>query len=120
MLDKATAQRDELVSQGMSVSLLDDLTRALGEFEKTLEATWTGRRDHVGVSGDLTADASEIGEQVRLLDELLRYWFGDNAELMGAWISARKVLGPFRSRASRTGVKGDAGGGGTGRGRRRS
>jgi hypothetical protein len=24
---------------------------------------------------------------------------GDNAELMGAWISARNVLGPFRSRS---------------------
>ena len=26
------------------------------------------------------------------------YRFGDNAELMGAWASARNVLGPFRPR----------------------
>ena len=25
--------------------------------------------------------------------------FGDNAELMGAWTSARNVLGPFKSHA---------------------
>ena len=99
MLDKATAQKDLLVSQGMSMSLLDDLAKALGELEKTLEATRAGRRDHVGASADLTAVASEIVEQVRLLDGLVRYRFGDNAELMGAWISARNVLGPFRSRS---------------------
>jgi hypothetical protein len=98
MLDKATAQKDLLVSLGMSASLLDDLARALAEFEKTLEATRAGRRDHVGASADLDAVATEIVEQVRLLDGLVRYRFGDNAELMGAWISARNVLGPFRSR----------------------
>jgi len=36
---------------------------------------------------------------VRLLDGLVRYRFGDNVELMGAWASARNVEGPFRSKA---------------------
>ena len=56
------------------------------------------RRDHVGASADLQAVTAEITEQVRLLDGLVRYRFGDNAELMGAWASARNVLGPFRPR----------------------
>jgi len=43
--------------------------------------------------------ATELGEQVRVLDGLVRDRFGDNAELMGAWLSARNVLGPFRSHA---------------------
>jgi len=30
---------------------------------------------------------------------LVRYRFGDNAELMGAWASARYVEGPSRSKA---------------------
>ena len=84
------------------------------EFEQTLEATRAGRREHpslrsgqvVGASADLVAVAAEIAEQVRLLDGLVRYRFGDNAELMGAWASARNpslrsgqaVLGPFRSK----------------------
>jgi hypothetical protein len=59
----------------------------------------SGRREHVGASADLRAVATEIAEQVRLLDELVRYRFGDNAELMGAWASARNVEGPFRSKA---------------------
>ena len=34
-----------------------------------------------------------------MLDGLVRYRFGENAELMGAWASARNVEGPFRSNA---------------------
>ena len=64
-------------------------------------------RDHVGASADLEAIASEFGEQVRLLDGLVHYRFGDNAELMGAWASARNVVGPFRSKAEPEGGAGE-------------
>lgn len=57
-------------------------------------SSWLGRR----TSADLEAIAGEIGERVRLLDGLVRYRFGDDAELMGAWASARNVLGPFKSK----------------------
>jgi len=40
-----------------------------------------------------------------LLDGLVRYRFGDNAELMGAWASARNVHGPVRSKGEAEGVK---------------
>jgi hypothetical protein len=43
--------------------------------------------------------AAEIKEQVRVLDGLVRFRFGENAELMGAWASARNVLGPFKPKA---------------------
>jgi hypothetical protein len=99
MLEKATALKDLLVSLGMSEKLLGDLALGIAEFEKTLEATRAGRRDHVGATPDLRAVASEVIEHVRLLDGLVRYRVGDNAELMGAWASARNVLGPFRSHA---------------------
>jgi len=99
MLEKATAQKDVLVSHGMSEQLLDDLASVIVEYEKTLEASRAGRRDHVGASADLEAVASEIAEQVRLLDGLVRYRFGDNPELMGAWASARNVLGPFKPKS---------------------
>jgi hypothetical protein len=79
MLEKATAQKDLFVSRWMSPALLDDLALALSEFEKTFEATWAGRREHVGASADLEAVAAEIVEEVRLLDGLVRYRFGDNA-----------------------------------------
>lgn len=97
MLDKATALKDVLVSRGMSAKLLDDLTAALTEFEQTLEATRTARLAHVGATADLQAVLAEISEQVRILDGLVRYRFGGNEELMGAWASARNVVGPFKS-----------------------
>jgi hypothetical protein len=99
MLTKATEQKDLLVSRGMSEKLLDDLAAALTAFEQTLEATRAARLEHVGASADLDAVFSEISQQVRLLDGLVRYRFGENAELMGAWASARNVEGPFRSKA---------------------
>jgi hypothetical protein len=98
MLEEATAQKDLLLSRGMSRKLLGDLAAALSEFEHTLEATRTGRREHVGASADLLAVTSRITEQVRVLDGLVRYRFGGDAELMGAWASARNVVGPFRAR----------------------
>jgi len=53
----------------------------------------------VEATADLKAVAAEIADQVRVLDGLVRYRFGDNAELMGAWASARNVLGPFKPKA---------------------
>ena len=99
MLEKATLHKDVLVNRGMSEQLLGDLAGALGEFELTIEATRAAQRQHIGASADLEAVAAEIAEQVRVLDGLVRYRFGDNAELMGAWASARNVLGPFKPKA---------------------
>jgi hypothetical protein len=98
MLKKATEQKELLVSRGMSEQLLDDLAAALTEFERTLEATRAARREHVGASADLESVAAEISLQVRLLDGVVRYRFGGNAELMGAWASVRNVVGPIRSK----------------------
>jgi len=105
-LEKATAQKDVLVSLGMSPQVVDDLGKSLGELERSLEATREGRREHVGASADLAAVAAEIAEQVQLLDGVVQYRFGDDAELMGAWASARTVLGPFKPKGQAAGEGG--------------
>jgi hypothetical protein len=97
ILTKATVEKDLLVGQGLSASLFDDMATTLSGFEQTLESTRAGRRDHTGASADLRRVDTEIGEQVRLLDGLVRYRFGGDAELMGAWNSARNVVGPSKS-----------------------
>jgi hypothetical protein len=97
MLNKATAVKDVLVKRGLSTTLLDDLTATVAEFEQTLEATRVARLNHVGATGDLRVVLADISEQVRILDGIVRYRFGDNQELMSAWASARNVMGPFRS-----------------------
>ena len=98
MLAKAQGQKDVLLGRGMPPTLLDDLAAALGGLEQTIEATRAGRRDHVGASADLKAVGVEIVKQIRALDGMVRYRFGDDAELMGAWRSARNVLGPFKTK----------------------
>jgi hypothetical protein len=103
MLEKATVHKELLVTRGMSETLLADITAAIEEFEQTLEATRAGRREPVGASADLRAVMAEISEQVKVLDGIVRYRFGDNAELMGAWASAHNVAGPFRSRTEPAG-----------------
>jgi len=75
-VNKATEQKELLGSRGMSEKLLDDLAAALTQFEHTLEATRAAKREHVGASADLDSVVSEISQQVRLLDGLVRYRFG--------------------------------------------
>src|SRR6266576_2088959 len=48
-----------------------------------------------GASADLRAVMAEVSEQVKVLDGVVRYRFGNNAELMGAWASVHSVVGPF-------------------------
>jgi hypothetical protein len=96
LLGKATVLKDALVGQGMSPTLLDNLAAAIADFEKTLEATRASKLEHVGASADLRAVASEISKLVRVLDGVVRFAYSDNAELMGAWASARDVVGPFK------------------------
>jgi hypothetical protein len=38
------------------------------------------------------------GGEDPLAGQVVRYRFGDNAELMGAWESARDVAGPFQTK----------------------
>src|SRR2546430_17185293 len=97
MLEKATAHKEMLVKRGMSETLIADITTAIEEFEQTLEATRAGRRDHVGASADLRAVMAEVSDEVKVLDGVVRYRFGDNAELMGAWASAHNVISHVRS-----------------------
>ena len=99
LLAKANEQKDLLVSHGMQASLLDDLGASLTEFEQTLESSRAGHRAHTGATADLEAVASEITEQVRVLDGLMQYRFRENAELMGEWTGVRNVVGPFKSRS---------------------
>jgi len=97
-LDKATAQKDVFLGLGMSPKVLDELAAALGEYEQTLEASRAARQEHVEASADLKAVATEITEQVDLLDSFVRYQFGDDPDVMSGWASARNVVGPFKSK----------------------
>jgi hypothetical protein len=93
LLAAGEGQRDELLKAGMTATLLEDLARMVAEFEAASEAARTARRDHIGARADLAVIATELTEQVKLLDGITRYRFGNDAELMTEWKAARQVLG---------------------------
>jgi hypothetical protein len=86
--------------------LWNDLRKHRGrrEISKFLARTPTPCRPH-----PLTPSPFRRGgtaEQVQLFDEVVQYRFGDDAELMGAWVSARNVLGPFKPKEQTPGESG--------------
>jgi hypothetical protein len=96
MLTEAVAQKDLLVKYGLAASLIDDLTKALDQYDAAVEETNAGRRAHVGARADLGAVTEELFKLVQLLDGLNQYRFRDDAEKLAAWVSAKNVVGPFR------------------------
>lgn len=93
LLAAAESQRELLVQEGMAPSLLEDLGRMVLDFEVVSEAARTARRDHIGARTDLEVIAAELMEQVKVLDGITRYRFGNDPELMAEWKAARQVLG---------------------------
>jgi hypothetical protein len=61
--------------------------------------SYLGEPGHVGASADLKAVLREIKAQIRVLEGLVRFCFGDQPGLMAAWASARNVLGPFKTKS---------------------
>jgi len=89
----AEQQKELLVQEGMSESLLDDLNRLVAQFETAIEAANTGRRDHIGARADLEVITTELLEQIKVLDGITRYRFGMSPEMMAEWNAVRRVLG---------------------------
>jgi len=89
----AEEQKDLLVSAGMKLELLDDLHRRVAEFEAAIETARTARRDHIGARADLSEIATELLEQVKVLDGITRYRFATDVKMMAEWEAARQVPG---------------------------
>jgi len=81
----------------MAPALLDKLARRVSVFEAASEAARTARRDHIGARADLEVITAELVEQVKLLDGITRYRFGNDPELMAEWKAARQMLGQSRN-----------------------
>jgi hypothetical protein len=68
MLAMAEAQREALVSEGMTPTLLEELGRMLMEFDAASEAARGARLDHIGARADLEEVTAELLEAVKVLD----------------------------------------------------
>ena len=93
LLVVAEGQRDLLVQGGMEPALLENLGRMVADFEAVSEAARTARRDHIGARADIEVIATELMEQVKVLDGITRYHFGNDPEVMAEWKAAKQVLG---------------------------
>ena len=89
----AEEQKEVLLKEGMAESLLDDLHRTVGEFEAAIEATNTGRRDHIGARAELEVITAELLDQIKVADGITRYRFGMAPEIMAMWKAVRRVPG---------------------------
>jgi hypothetical protein len=98
MLADGVANKDLFVGLGLSAPMLDDLGKALTQFEGVTESGSGGRSDHIGARADLDAVTAEALDLVELLNTFNSYRFREDPELSAAWNSARSVIGPSRSK----------------------
>jgi hypothetical protein len=110
MLAMAEAQKEALVSEGMTPTLLEELGKMLTEFDAASEAARAARLDHIGARADLEEVTAELLEAVKVLDGINRWRFGKDPELLVEWNAARHVPGAG-SRVSPRGPEGPVAGG---------
>ncbi len=94
LIGDATQHQEELVALGMAPALLDELTLQVGEFETAAEAGRTARRDHIGAREELEEVNASISGEVRAIDGIVGYSFGNNRDIMAEWRAAKRIPGP--------------------------
>jgi len=92
LLAAGEGQRDLLVQAGLAPTLFEELGKMVADFEAATEAAHTARRDHIGARVDLDVITAQLKEQVKLLDGITRYRFGDDVEMMAEWNAAKQML----------------------------
>jgi len=81
----------------MAPALIEDLARMVADFEAASENARKARRDHIDARADLEVISAELVEQVKVLDGITRYKFGNDPEVMTEWKAARQMLGQPRN-----------------------
>lgn len=100
----ARARQQLLAKYGLPDNLLDQLDAALDSFESAITEKNAGRVAHVGARADLSVVGAELLNKVRQLDALNRYRYRKDSESLAAWLSARNVAWPLRSRETPPGT----------------
>jgi hypothetical protein len=113
MLAMADAQKESLVSEGMSPTLLEQLGTMLTAFEAASESARASRLDHIGARADLEEVTVELTEMVNALDGINRWRFGSTPELLVEWNAAKHVrsAGTVPAKVSPRGPEGPVAGG---------
>jgi hypothetical protein len=99
MAGAAEAHQEVLAKHGLSASVLEQFGQMLDQFDAAVALGNDGRTAHIGATRDLQAVAQEIVRTVRVMDGRNRQRFADDAQLLGSWLGASRVLGRRRTAA---------------------
>ncbi len=97
--DQAKTNQELFLANGMAVTLIADLDKAIAEYEAAIERSSAGKRAHIGANAELGVVLRQIMLIVKLLDGLNQYRFENDAERLAAWNSARNIPGPGPDKA---------------------
>jgi hypothetical protein len=92
----AEANKELLLKQGLSESVLAQFGELLDRFDTAVLLANNGRTAHKGATKQLDELAAEIASVVRTMDARNRLRFQGNRQLLESWISASTVLGSKR------------------------
>lgn len=90
---EAEANKEVLSQYGLSEAVLEVYGQLLDQYDAAVKAGIEGRATHTGATKRLVALAQEAGQIVRAMDARNRYRFKNDAQALGAWISASAVFG---------------------------
>jgi hypothetical protein len=93
MASAAEAHKEVLAKHGLSASVLEQFGQMLDQFDAAVALGNDGRTAHIGATRELRAVAREIVRTVRVLDGPNRQRFAEDAQLLGSWLGASRVLG---------------------------
>lgn len=97
ILTAAQNQKELLVQHGLAETLLDDLVKNMGKFDRAVEQGGDARRIHVSASAELDAIGDEIVQLVQVMGTLNRSRFAGAVEVLAEWESVSNVFGPVRA-----------------------
>jgi len=93
MAAAADARREVLLKYGLSESVLAEFVKKLDEFDAALALGNDGKTAHVGATREIRSGSSEILRAIRVMNGRNRQRFAADAQLLGSWFSASKILG---------------------------
>jgi hypothetical protein len=96
MATAAQQHRELLLKYGLSQSVLGQFVQMLDQFDEAVVLGYEGRAARIGATREFRALATEIFRTARVMNGRNRQRFADDAQLLGSWISASKVLGQPR------------------------
>ena len=94
LLEQAEQHKELLVKHGLVEEVLVGLRTSLDELDQVVDRGAEGRRIHIGARANLDASGAEVVQIVRGLDGFFTFRFGNQPDLLAAWISASNVFGP--------------------------